>query len=346
MINITKEEIQNIYDYSKSKSEIIRKLNIRANQNGGSIDKDILLYFSEIGVNDVSINSLKQHWLEIKKRDYKLNPKYCEYCGKELLFENRYKKCCNQSCATALGNIKKGPHSEETKNKIRNTYNNLLNSGKYLPSNQYTINNKKEYILISDAIDKELILNIDNNQYKDKYINIYNFKNQICQICGKQYFGIINENGKIKKSLSCCKEHHSQLISIRSKESINKLINEGRFKGWQSRNILSYPEKFWIKVLENNNIQYISNKSIKQENNIFNYFLDFYIEIENRKIDLEIDGSQHKWKDRKESDIKRDIYIKSLGIEVYRIEWNEINSEIGKQLMEEKINNFLNFIGK
>ena len=33
------------------------------------------------------------------------------------------------------------------------------------------------------------------------------------------------------------------------------------------------------------------------------------------------------YEDRKESDIRRDIYIKSLGIEVYRIEWNEINSD-------------------
>ena len=40
-----------------------------------------------------------------------------------------------------------------------------------------------------------------------------------------------------------------------------------------------------------------------------NWFLDFYIELNNKKIDLEIDGKQHKYKDRIESDTKRDIYI-------------------------------------
>lgn len=340
---MTKEEIQNIYDYSKTKSEIIQKLNINSHQNGYNIDKDILKYFSEIGINDISSKSLKQHWLEIQKRDYELNPKYCEYCGKQLSFENRYKKCCNQSCATSLGNIKKGKRTEETKNKIKKSYHKLLESGTYLPSNQYTVNNKKKYILISEAIDKKYILNIDNYKYIDKYINIYNFKEQTCQICGKKYFGCINKNGKIKKSLSCCNEHHNQLRSIRSKESINKLISEGRFKGWQSRNILSYPEKFWNQVLQNNNIEYITNKSIKQENGISNYFLDFYIEINNRKIDLEIDGKQHNFEDRKQSDIKRDQFINSLGIEVYRIPWNEINSIKGKQLIKEKIDKFLEF---
>ena len=29
-----------------------------------------------------------------------------------------------------------------------------------------------------------------------------------------------------------------------------KLLKEGKHKGWQSRNIISYPEKFWKKVLE------------------------------------------------------------------------------------------------
>ena len=131
----------------------------------------------------------------------------------------------------------------------------------------------------------------------------------------------------------------------KSKQIINNLIKEGKFKGWQSRNITSYPEKFWKEVLDNNDIKYEFNFPIKQDNNLYNYFLDFYININNRKIDLEIDGKQHKYTNRQESDIKRDIYIKSKGIEVYRIEWNEINSDKGKLLMKEKINKFLEYLG-
>ena len=36
-------------------------------------------------------------------------------------------------------------------------------------------------------------------------------------------------------------------------------------------------------------------------------------------------------------------YLKSLGYEVYRIEWNTINKKSGKELMKEKIDKFLEF---
>ena len=60
-------------------------------------------------------------------------------------------------------------------------------------------------------------------------------------------------------------------------------------------------------------------------------------------IDLEIDGKQHEYEDRKKHDIERDRYLRSKGYLVYRIKWNEINSENGKQLMKSKIDDFLLF---
>lgn len=54
------------------------------------------------------------------------------------------------------------------------------------------------------------------------------------------------------------------------------------------------------------------------------------------EIDLEIDGKRHKYEDRVEHDKIRDEYIKSKGIVVYRIDWNEINSEKGSLMMKEK----------
>jgi very-short-patch-repair endonuclease len=290
---MNKEEIQNIYDYSKSKIEICKKLGIELNQNGITLDNRILKYFSQIGINsreEISKKKLSKHWLEIQKRDYELNPKYCEYCGNKLPFEKRFTKCCNQSCGSALGNKKKGLRSEETKQKI------------------------------------------SQSLYKGVYIH----KN-ICKWCGKEF-------ETIKDTKYCSEECKQKSISNQMSLLRKKEIEAGTFQGWKSRNILSYPEKFWVNVLQNNLIDYKSNFSIKQENGINNWFLDFYIEINNRKIDLEIDGKQHKYTDRQKSDIKRDIYIKSKGIEVYRIEWNEINSDKGKLLMKEKIDNFLNYI--
>ena len=292
---MNKEDIQNIYDYSKSKIEICNKLGIELNQNGITLDNRILKYFSQIGINSrekISKKKLSEHWLEIQKRDYNLNPKYCEYCGKILPFEKRNSKCCNQSCGSALGNKKKGHRSEETKRKI------------------------------------------SQSLYKGVYVH----KN-ICKWCDKEF-------ETIKDTKYCSEECKQKSISNQMSLLRKKEIEAGTFQGWKTRNIFSYAEKFWKKVLDNNNIKYIKEYLLKYGdiNKGERYFLDFYIETNNRKIDLEIDGRQHKYKDRIESDIKRDIYIKSLGIEVYRIEWNEINSDKGKLLMNEKINDFLKYL--
>lgn len=303
------EEIQQVYDYSKSKREICKKLNIQTNQNGFNIDKDILEYFSQIGINSreqISKKNLSNHWLEIQKRDYELNPKCCEYCGKKLPFEKRFAKCCNQSCGSSLGNKKKGLRSEETKQKISNTFIEGIKQHKYKLANQYG-----EYV--------------------------YGIRKCICKYCNKEF-----ESNKFQKY--CSDECRQKSISKQMSLLRQKEIQNGTFQGWKSRNILSYPEKFWKNVLDKNNIEYITNYPVKQENNINNWFLDFFIEKNNIKIDLEIDGKQHKYIDRYESDKIRDLYLKSLGYIVYRIDWNEINTDNGKKLMEEKINNFLIFI--
>lgn len=132
-----------------------------------------------------------------------------------------------------------------------------------------------------------------------------------------------------------------------SKEVQQRLLDNGTHKGWASRKIISYPEKFWMEVLKNNNIDYSFNHVVKKselgvENDNSNYFLDFLID---GNIDLEIDGKQHKYADRAESDKVRDELLSKNGYTVYRVEWNEINTEVGKQHMKEKIESFLKFIG-
>ena len=118
---------------------------------------------------------------------------------------------------------------------------------------------------------------------------------------------------------------------------------ERRQKGtlkWQSRNILSFPEKFFKRVLLNNElfdkciVNYMIDKKDLGINEHGNYFLDFY--FPEKKIDMEIDGKQHEYNDRKDSDKKRDTLLKKNGYKVYRIKWNEINTDNGKKMMEKK----------
>lgn len=332
---MSNEEIQQIYDYSKSKSEIVQKLNIRTNQNGINIDKDILKYFSKIGIltrEQISKKNLSNHWLEIQKRDYELNPKYCLWCGKKLPFEKRFLKCCNQSCAISLTNKQKGSKSEEEKHKISESlkkYNRIVGNN--------NISERLEYI-------KKYYNNeISFDDIKIKHPEII----QKCKECYKEFIPHIQKNRhKISGNKYCCKKCHDISLSRQFKELRRKEIESGTFQGWKSRNITSYAENFWKQVLDNNNIKYTREYVFEYGNkgNGERYFLDFYIEINNRKIDLEIDGKQHLYEDRKQSDQIRDQYIKSKGIEVYRIPWNEINTENGKQLMKEKIDNFINYL--
>lgn len=159
-----------------------------------------------------------------------------------------------------------------------------------------------------------------------------------CVVCGKIFERPRLKSGRLSYTKVCSDECHLQLKIRNGKQSYEKIKSEGRFKGWQSRNITSYPERFWKQVLDNNNIPYKFNYHFDK------YFLDFYIEIDNRKIDLEIDGKQHKYEERLESDKVRDEFVKSQNIEVYRIDWNEINSDKGKILMKTKIDDFIKYI--
>lgn len=245
-------------------------------------------------------------------------PNKCLNCGEEIKGKNRFtKKFCNSSCAASFNN-KRRTHNEETKEKIRLALTHEPNLDKL--------------ILNGD------ILNPLNIEYTNRYIPWLKYKPKKCVICGNEFKPYITKSGMVSNSKTCSKKCQYELKSDSCKKAMNRVMNEGRHQGWKSRNIISYPEDFWMNVLSNNNIKYIHNFPFGK------YFLDFYIEIDGRKIDLEIDGKQHKYDERRNSDIIRDEFVKTQGVEVYRIEWNSINTEYGKNLMKEKIENFLEFI--
>ena len=208
-------------------------------------------------------------------------------------------KFCSKSCAAKYNNVRRAPMSDETKQKI------------------------------SSGVKQ-------TTKVKVKYESTPKYR--CCVICGKIFERPRLKSGRLSCTKVCSNECHSQLKIMNGKQTYEKVKSEGRFKGWQSRNITSYPERFWKRVLDNNNISYKFNYHFDK------YFLDFYIEIDNRKIDLEIDGKQHKYQERFESDKVRDEFVKSQNIEVYRIDWNEINSAEGKNTMKNKIDRFLSFI--
>lgn len=166
---------------------------------------------------------------------------------------------------------------------------------------------------------------------RELYITKTDFSIRYCKDCGKK-LSFKNKTGYCRL---CHPKHTNPKPEYREKQrQIHlKMVKDGTHKGWITRNIKSYAEVFWESVLDSNHIEY------EREKKVGKYFLDFVI----GNIDLEIDGKQHQREDRKQHDILRDEFLTNEGYVVYRIPWNEINSEHGSQLMKEKIDSFLEF---
>jgi hypothetical protein len=161
--------------------------------------------------------------------------------------------------------------------------------------------------------------------------------NKICEKCSRIYEGT-------KKSKFCSSPCRNDYL----RELIRNKIADGSFKGWQKRSVESYPEKFFKKVLDNNKISYefnfpVSKSSLGIKKDSSCYFLDFYIIKNNIKIDLEIDGKQHKIKKRSDGDNKRDNILRSNEYLVYRIPWKSINTDKGKKYIKKEIEKFLDW---
>lgn len=105
-------------------------------------------------------------------------------------------------------------------------------------------------------------------------------------------------------------------------DSMKKAHAEGRAHNiGQSRwnNEPSYPEKFFIKVIENE----FENKNYQREFPFFKYSLDFAW-VNEKKV-LEIDGEQHeRFKEYKERDKKKDELLLKNGWKVLRIKWKDV----------------------
>lgn len=229
--------------------------------------------------------------------------RFCLFCN-VLLIKNGT-KFCDSSCAAKYNNSNRRL-SVETKIKIGNT-------------------------LLNKHLTKPIIL-------KTKII-----KKRICLICNCEFDVKKTISNKYSLSKTCSKECHSILVSDNSKKVMKERIKSGKHTGWATRNITSYPEQFFIKVLNNNNIKFEHNYCVKQKelgvDTKYNYFLDFY--IGDKKIDLEIDGKQHKY--RKEHDYERDRLLINGGYIIYRIIWKNINTDNGKQYIKNEIDKFLIF---
>jgi very-short-patch-repair endonuclease len=176
---------------------------------------------------------------------------------------------------------------------------------------------------------QKISLGIEKLKKKTAEINI----KKLCNYCNLIF--VSNKKNQKYCTNKCSANSRKNNIEYREKlrQSQLKRVAEGTHNGWNSRNIISYPEQFFMGVLINNNISYQHNKSVGK------YFIDFAI-VE-KKIALEIDGKQHQYENRKKSDEIKDKFLTENGWKVYRISWKSINNELGKLYIKDEINKFL-----
>lgn len=272
-------------------------------------------YMSNEHLKNLKLASVKgilkiQELRDQRIKEYYKNPKLCKECGEPISYEKKNEReFCNSSCSAKFNNKRRNVTDEQK----------LKTSLTLLKGGIKKIRNK-EIIIVKDVV-------------------------RVCLNCSKEFIIEKDGNKKLSRRKYCCKE----CSNIGMREKISKMMKErvenGSHKGWLTRNIISYPEKFFINVLDNNNLKYEHNKVIKQKdlgiNNMSNYFLDFY--FDDKRIDLEIDGNQHKY--RKEHDNLRDELLENNGIHVYRIKWLNPINEINKDYLKIEINKFLKFYG-
>ena len=139
------------------------------------------------------------------------------------------------------------------------------------------------------------------------------------------------KSSKKSNKTKLSKEEKSKIYS----ESMKRRYAEGKCSGWahinSDINRRSYPEKFFLKVFENNGL---NNKyTIKEKYAYGKYNIDFLV-IE-LKLIIEIDGSQHfRTKDAIEHDRVRDEYFLNEGFKIYRIKWKEVCNNADLEINE------------
>lgn len=254
--------------------------------------------------------------LQFNNIKYPRVEKECPQCKRKFITkqgEPREKFTCSYECSAKYFDYKR--HSEEAKEKMRQTF------------------LKKNF---ERGIIKKIISIKKSEKQWVKRIQI-EFK---CPVCRKIFYSTNPKRKTCSKSCFCKIRIITEKTRKKLSQAAIKRIKNGTFSGWKSRvdKKPSYPEKFFMEVLKNNNIKY------EREKPCGIYFIDFAIISPNgTKIAFEVDGKQHKYLERKIKDNEKDLFLNKNGWIPYRLAWNYINSPSGKILMKEKIDNFLEF---
>jgi very-short-patch-repair endonuclease/ribosomal protein S27AE len=235
--------------------------------------------------------------------------KKCKECG-EIFRAKDGALFCGRSCSGHFnGRAKTYKHSAETKEKIRITNLNLK---------------------VAKAVKDGRVLQ-DGRLLTKK----------VCAECGK---GFLSERKKTKTcSLVCYNALRNRLWGqnkdrqrYQGKVRIEKLMKEGRWKGWSGRGESSYPEKYVATLLSEEGLVF------EREHRVLRFSIDFA--FVSQKIALEVDGKQHQYPAQERHDKDRDKLLEKEGWVIFRLKWKSVRNETGKQNVHEQFESFLGLL--
>lgn len=180
--------------------------------------------------------------------------------------------------------------------------------------------------ILTDEDKSNIINDYVNNLYSiQKLIEKYNVRSKeyIGKLLGNNIRSISEANRIAHKLYPDSFKHSEETRKIMSEKRKQFIKEHPEKTAWRLKN-MSYPEKCFQKILENNGID--KKCLIYREFSVYPYFIDFA--FINEKIAIEIDGSQHLEKDRMEKDRNKDELLETKGWTVIRISASEvINNE-------------------
>ena len=156
------------------------------------------------------------------------------------------------------------------------------------------------------------------------------------RIIGDDDVRSISEAGKLAHKLypNCYK--HSEEAKLKMRNSRLKFMKEHPEKTAWRQKTPSYIERKFEELLKDKGLD--QKFLVYREYSVFPYYIDFaFIDL---KIAVELDGSQHLLKERKERDEQKDKLLLSKGWRIIRFTAKEILSEIDNVYSE-----LINFIG-
>lgn len=131
-----------------------------------------------------------------------------------------------------------------------------------------------------------------------------------CVECGRDFAGRKSQRACSNR---CAAQQRMKVPGARERMRaiVVDAIARGNGPQWKSRTnrTPSYPERFWMKVFEQNDVSFI------RELKVDRFFIDFAI----GNFAVEIDGKQHLH--RADLDMRKDEVLRLLGWTVIRIPW-------------------------